>query len=515
MKVKPMLGLYKIFTLFILIIESNSSFLVFPLKSKKINNNDLNLNDSKLKKYLEPNLTPELFLKHWLSQTIFTEIAMGNPAQKLIAEFYTNTSCTLCVYDQRFQQEKNFNMFTDTITDYSEITVRESNNDITIFGFTTDKVQFQSTNSLASTNLNPVNANMELWFNNLRFFKDQFPNIDSNIKNLNMTFTMQFGIQPDSYGTYVARSNFIKGLKNNNLINSYELTFDFYKSTNVNYNEEADEVGRIIFAKFEQTHDSEQFPIENLRTTKMLIDNSYITRYRILMNNAYIQTKDSSTSIESNTEIEFFYDQGLIIGVKSYENLMEEEFFNVYPNMCVKEQAYDLYRGKKSLFEMFICDKNIIDKYKNKFPNLKFYSQDLKYTFEMNYNDLFKEYQGKSYFLIVFPKNKEENSKLWEVGRLFLKKYPMFFNLDGKVVRYYPVPEEKKEEEKVVKEKTSGVKIFFIVVSVLVVFVAFICLAYYLGKRLNKRRKIRANELEDNYDYFEDKKSGMNLVNLN
>ena len=79
-------------------------------------------------------------------------------------------------------------------------------------------------------------------------------------------------------------------------------------------------------------------------------------------------------------------------------------------------------KGNKNSYRTFICynKENIKKELKEKFPVLKFNQKNFLYTFELNYNNLFKEKGDKIYFLIWFS---SEIVTGWEIGFPFLKKY--------------------------------------------------------------------------------------------
>ena len=71
---------------------------------------------------------------------------------------------------------------------------------------------------------------------------------------------------------------------------------------------------------------------------------------------------------------------------------------------------------------------------KEKFLFFKFNQKNFLYTFELNYDDLFKEKGDKIYFLIWFSTSKKT---AWEIGYPFIKKYLFTYNYDNKLVSFY------------------------------------------------------------------------------
>ena len=116
-----------------------------------------------------------------------------------------------------------------------------------------------------------------------------------------------------------------------------------------------------------------------------------------------------------------------------------------------------------------------------------------------DYRDLFTETKHK-YFFNIFFHNFTFN-KL-ELGKLFLKKYPVNFHFDDKILEIYDSyvykPEEIGEEDVNLNKKN---KTWLYIVIIVLLIIATGIVGYFLGKYLNKIRIKRANELMDEYDY--------------
>ena len=96
----------------------------------------------------------------------------------------------------------------------------------------------------------------------------------------------------------------------------------------------------------------------------------------------------------------------------------------------------------------------------------------------------------------------------WILGIPFLKKYPFSFNYDNLMIGYL-----KKNETPF--QQNSIFSLYKKEIIILTIFIFSIILAFNIGKYTHKRmskmpRKSKANELEDNYEYIEDKKVNNN-----
>ena len=131
-----------------------------------------------------------------------------------------------------------------------------------------------------------------------------------------------------------------------------------------------------------------------------------------------------------------------------------------------------------------VCNKNVNIK---NFPDLIFQSENLKYNFTFNYSELFMEYKEKYYFLIVFKRYKDG----WCLGEIFFKKYQIVFDKDKKIYGLY-----------LKKNLNNKISPWLYVIILFFCLMITISLIIYLIRLLMKKRKIRANELEDQFEYL-------------
>ena len=86
---------------------------------------------------------------------------------------------------------------------------------------------------------------------------------------------------------------------------------------------------------------------------------------------------------------------------------------------------YSIIRCKSQNFE-----KNLKD-----FPILNLYNRGLQNVFELSYEDLFIKVGDYIYFLIIFRKDKlNQSNQTWKLGIPFLKRHQIIFNTDTKKI---------------------------------------------------------------------------------
>lgn len=209
--------------------------------------------------------------------------------------------------------------------------------------------------------------------------------------------------------------------------------------------------------------------------------------------------------IEKNFQgvINFNYD--VIVGNNHYMEIITNTFFLPYitKDICQKKLA-------NNKFYYFSC-KSIslsFNEIKENFPILYFKQNEFDFIFELRHHDLFIQIGDQIFFLIVFNKNNPTSSFL--LGNVFLKKYFFSFDYNSQKIMFY----------KNIKTKNNGKEIYepndllwynstkIIVFLIFFIFVVGI-IGFYFGKRFYKKRKLIANELEDQFEY----KSPLNKKN--
>ena len=150
------------------------------------------------------------------------------------------------------------------------------------------------------------------------------------------------------------------------------------------------------------------------------------------------------------------------------------------------------------------CEENIDI---TKFKNIIFTTKNKEIKFVLTYKDLFKKIGNYNYFLILFNEDINE----WILGHIFLNKYTIVFNTEKRTIGYYldPLSESDNTSE---NKKKSNTYIIFIVLSVIFLLVIIGLLVYIFYFR-PRNRKIRPNELEENFDYTSNNEDNNNIKN--
>ena len=308
-----------------------------------------------------------------------------------------------------------------------------------------------------------------------------------NKNNKQIYGKLGFKIENSPYH-YYAYDNFIKILKKNEKINSYSWYVHYYEKP---YKKNDKEIydGAIIFDIFNDGFfkDFSYFKKENEYNTINAKDLEAILAWSFSFDKIYYNINDTKIEI-NNKEGGLAFETNFVLCPEGYFDSIKTKYFDYFfqNNICflIEKKYHFIYCDKKSFKE------NI----KN-FPELSFKSFGLNKTFVLNGEDVFKEYNNYYLFMIIF---KEYSYKLWTLGQIFMKKYNFYFDSDKKIIGCF---------EKVIQPKEENYFItFFDKIKWYIFIIIGVIIGFLIGKKIrDKTRKLRANELEDNYEYLENR----------
>ena len=271
--------------------------------------------------------------------------------------------------------------------------------------------------------------------------------------------------------------NLVNSLKNKKIIDSY---YWFLNFDNIENNEEGKmylgTLPHLINNKLDQN---------NFRETPT-DKNGYwgLDLSQIYYGNSEKLTKSYQAYIR--------FDFKLFFGPNELMDLLDKKFFNKYikENLCFKE----IYGIEKNIF--YYC-KNRKEVDITKFNEISFKNVQLNTNFVFDYKDLFYYKDDLIFFLIIF---REVDINSFRLGQIFLKKYNLVFNQDKKTIGYYSLGDKIREKEENFDNKNYRNN--FSITNILLILILF-CLIFigilFYKKRI--QRKMRANELEDQFQY--------------
>ena len=481
----------KKYIIFIVIIKIIYCFIVLPLDTLP-RENYKDQYDINSPKYIINNEYKEIF---------FTELEIGTPIQKIplilkteassfiVTSINSKENCTSYQYrdnfnfSQNFFKENNYEFFNENKSesyilnncDYPKIyEAEELCNSNETFLFYTDK------------NLkNKVEA-PKLYFELMR-------NVEDNI-----TGEIGLNLYDRNYWTF---NSFLGILKTRNIIENYNWFFDFdsYDSKK----------GKLVIGALPHQIYPENYKSDDMQNGKATFQ-SLVIYWRIQFNKIYIKENKNKGNIKyfNDTLIEFKFDSNAILGTPEYENYILN-IFSQYLNekKCFNDTIldYKLYSNKLKFFYCKNDNKLKKDLY-SLLPDLYFYSNEINYTFEIKNNDLWKITNDYIYYKVLFG---TQNNKIWSLGKIISLKYKFIFNPESKQILFYNKYYNKKGNT----SSNNNYYIYFIKIGIIIL---LSCLLVFLGIKIGKmiygiKRKKRANELVDDYDYMLDENKNKNI----
>ena len=298
-----------------------------------------------------------------------------------------------------------------------------------------------------------------------------------NIDIEKMFFNGMIGLQLNS-DHEIKSYNLVYQLKYNKIIDNYNYYFDYNKE-NLVLGEYFDENDKNFYKANSRTRIWDHININ--------FNNIYYNEY----------SKNNKKYNETNVGGLISLNTNGIVGTNNYKTYFDEFMKENFPS-CNK--IYFSYASKN--YYGYECHKNINIK---NFKSIKFFNQELNHTFELDYNDIFVKCEDK-YVMMIYFKD-DENQFAWILGTIFLKKYKLIFNLSSQTIGMM----------KNLKEKNDKI-ILYIICCILLIIIIILSIFLYRCY-LNKPRKIKANELNENYDFVysknENDETKKNKIELN
>lgn len=468
--------------LFLLLKKLVFNYIVLPIKllPKENYRSDYEIN------------SPKGIINNEYLSTFFTELEMGDPAQKvplllkpefssfIITSINSIENSTSYKYVATFNLSKSF-FSIDNYTFYDE---KKSNSFILN---NCDYGRFYEADEQCNSNetfyfyqdiddLKTKTKTEKLYFELMR-------NVEDNI-------TGEIGL---NYYDKNKRSfnSFLGILKSRGLIQKNVWFFDMESF--------GGKEGRIVFGSLPH----EVYP-DNYNSDDLIYENSdskysFVIYWKMLFNKVYIKLNNNNFYF-NDTTIEFKFDSNVIIATSEYEayisNILEKY---ISTGNCFNDSINDIIFHLNK-YRFYYCKNNndIKKQLYELLPKLHFYSNRFNYTFEIGNEDLLKTENEYIYYKVLFN---EKGSKTWYLGKPISLKYKFVFNPESKLIgfyRNYYQPNEPNNSTQGSHNLEVAIKIIIIILlCVLLVF-----LGIKIGKMLfEMKRKKRANELVDDYDY--------------
>ncbi len=333
-------------------------------------------------------------------------------------------------------------------------------------------------------------ARDNIYFNNK--IKSNLKFIYSPNDNQQISTCLNFGFMAYTRNLRENNLNIIMQLKKSNVINNYDWSILFNE-------------GVFLLGTTPHEYKPELYNENNLYGSAYYYDD-LIAYFNLQVNKIYFHSNkksDEDIHISDSNILYLIPTKGLIKGTPDYEYKIEKDFFNdfIFQNKCFKEFT------NNNKYRTFTCINNpsVKEELRTKFPKLYFEHKNFLYTFELNFDDLFKSKGDKIYFLVFFETSV---NPYWEMGLPFMKKYVFNYNYDNKIISFYNNNFKETNE----KNKNSNIKIGNIIL--ILIFSILVCvLGFILGKKIRKKKRLTAEELELNFSLGSQENNNMESFN--
>ena len=311
--------------------------------------------------------------------------------------------------------------------------------------------------------------------------------------------------RPGVIGLDIKNSDFIQKLKKYSEIKKY--------TWNIHYTNFTEENGELIIGDIPHIYDKNKYNENNLRNGKVI--NQKELEWKLNFDEIYMvknKHKNEYLYLEKNEKAVFSVEDFFILGTNEFMNLIDDLYFKKYigEEICKIKKHYR--PGNYNFFFYIICyakNKKKREELINNCPSLVFYQKEMNYKFTLDSKDLFTIIPDGE--RILFNIEFSYGSSQWILGKPFFKKYQLIFDSDFKMISYYVNDINDSDTNLILKKESKTIKIIIIIILIIIAFFIGILFGRILCYKFN--RKIRANELEDNYSYIS-KKNDKDNINL-
>ena len=399
------------------------------------------------------NISEPEYIKYFSENNIYSHLIIGSPPQKIIAKINFN-EYSFNIYNNRCDIPSNYN---------SENPKSITRKDL---GFILTDVYVDTFLTEDSFIIPEININNKTYI--LSYIYAPMNNNDFEINFQKYPYTCaNIGLKLSSDQMEEFKYNFLRELKALDIIDNYV----FY----IEYNNSNNDEGNLIIGKkpheFSNKYNLKQY--REIYALNLKIELYWMIRFHLVyFRNAGENDKNVKIfNLTNNNDAILEYNLNNIYGTYEFMEIIEKVFFRkkIENKVCKKNFLLNNLINYDCEYLQDIQD----------FPTIYFKHNNLMYTFEINYKDIFVEYNGRFVFLIWFDLN---NRDKWKLGKPFLKKYLFTFDLDKKMIGFYNPNIIDKNDEKINNNKDKKYIMIIIIIIILSLISFFVC--YLLAKSI-------------------------------
>ncbi len=476
-----------IFSIFLILYLTNISieYLVLPFKY---------LNNKKSKLYNFENISGKDFLE-FSTNKLISSISIGSPYKSL--DLYLTMDYKLFFIGKGYCHENSKSSYNPS---YSNTYTNKS-----FYPAPFDDLRDMTIGNDLISLYNDYNMKSNISLNNVQLYYGYLDKINNDKLDDRICGIMGFKLHSTEESYYTKFKSLDLILKANNITNYTFWTIEFFGEKEKKKKNDYD--GYLILGACDNkylkdilniSHDEISYSYSShlSNSIEWMINFEQIYYYYPDEFNITKMNHDSS-KVELNFDIDYYF------STKQYFESIKNKFFELYisKGICRINKLKEFYLR----YQFITCNKEF-NKELIHFPKLSLVNTYYNHTFILTYNDLFIEANNEIIFLMFYnPCN--PNSFMF--GKNFMKKYQFIFRYDQKNIgflKYNEISGEKNTnntpKETILNKKTLQI---LLIVALSIVLIGIIILGvYFFMKKCYKKRKKRANELDDeNYEYDE------------
>ena len=444
------------------------------------------------------------FINDYLYNNIYINMQISQQSQNIIAKINSLEFELLMKNISKFP-------FENLISNYS----KEKSSTFSIISengdnhFPNSKFIKEKFNLCIKYDINSKKCIMYKYYDNIQLIYTEEDESEEEEKKTSKSVFIEIGLNFKSfYYNNKNKNSLLTNLINNNYINNQNWFIYFFNNGNYNDRDkeniiENNDEGILVFGIEPIDFFGNKYDKNNIVSSQGINTNyDYQNYWSIIFQEVKQKTlkpDNKDVVIQNNLQGVINFNYNIIVGNNHYMDVITNTFFLTYitGGICKKQLA-------NNKFYYFVCNSQYLNlnEIKENFPSLYFKQNEFNYTFELNSQDLFIQIGQQIFFLVVFNKNNPTKSFL--LGNIFLKKYFFSFENGSKKILFYKENDKKGPgETENIKEKIVlhwyNSSIFVVVMSIMTII--FCIFGFYLGKRIYQSRKLKANELYENFEY--------------
>ena len=356
--------------------------------------------------------------------------------------------------------------------------------------------------------------NSEYVKDNFNFYLTKYKNNNNQISIKNLTFLLAYKVSGPYHGIVGLKGSISDNLRRDDIfrtLKKYKLIKNEIWYLNYDDNNKDRNNGSLIIGNYPHNDGNiikkgknEILKINHFRKIYSTISNQYNSIWGLSFDKIYINNKSNIyeeilTDCDKCRNIIINPNRGVIVGPTKYKHFLEKTYLNKFLNnkICFQPNLKININYQDKSFYYYYCNASYIEQMRKEFMPIIFEHKEFNYNFSLNFDDLYIQKNNYIFLKLIFQEYQNVN---WIFGSPFTSKYLLIFDSISKEIGFYSKNiDDNKDKENYNKK---GGNSFTKILQKIIIGFFLILIGIYLGKKLfGLRRKLRANDLEEKFEY--------------